>query len=100
MIFKAYKWILYVMGFPAGEYITFMWRRQEKRLGVLWWLLVASTEGLAIVSLDLWHSNWRVPVQFVVCFLIAIVFWHVATGTVPDDSLQSKIRGVYYDKPV
>lgn len=84
MIMKVYRWALYVLGFPAGEYITFMWRRQEKRLGVLWWLLVASTEALAITLLDQYAGWWRIPVQYITCFLIAIVFWHVATGSVPD----------------
>jgi len=84
MIMKIYKAFLWICGFPSGEYITFMWRRQEARLGVLWWLLVASTESLAIVLLDRWQSHWNVLVTFITCFVIAIVFWHVATGSVPD----------------
>ena len=83
-ILKLYKYLLYVMGFETGEYITYLWRRQAKRLGVLWWLLVASTEGFAVVSLHYWQSVLRIPTQYAVCLLIAVIFWHVATGTTPD----------------
>jgi hypothetical protein len=82
--YKIYKALLWLMGFESGEFITYLWRRQAKRLGVLWWLLVASTQGFAIILLDSWHSVYKIPVQFVVCLLIAVIFWHVATGTVPD----------------
>ena len=82
--FKIYKSILWILGFESGEYITYLWRRKAKRLGVLWWLLVASTQGFAIITLNYWHSAFRIPVQFAVCLLIAVIFWHVATGTVPD----------------
>jgi hypothetical protein len=82
--FKIYKAFLWVMGFESGEYITYLWRRQAKRLGVLWWLLVASTQGFVIISLNYWLSAWRIPIQFVACLLIAVIFWHVATGTTPD----------------
>jgi hypothetical protein len=85
MIEKAYKAFLWLMGFPRGEYITFMWRRQEKRLGVLWWVLVASTEALAVVWFDSWHYILRPLCQFVICLLIAVIFWHVATGKIPDN---------------
>jgi hypothetical protein len=81
---KIYKSILWVMGFEKGEYITYLWRRQASRLGVLWWLLVASTQGFVIVFLDSWHSVLRIPTQIVACLLIAVIFWHVATGSVPD----------------
>ncbi|MFC1846772.1 hypothetical protein ACFLYS_01770 [Chloroflexota bacterium] len=48
MIGKAYKGLLYFFGFalePAevpddGEKITYMLRRQKRRLGWTWWLLV------------------------------------------------------------
>ena len=82
--FKIYKAILWVLGFESGEFITYLWRRQAKRLGVLWWLLVGTTQGFAIVFLDSWESAYRIPVQIVVCLMIAVIFWHVATGTVPD----------------
>lgn len=82
-ILKAYKAFLWIAGFHTGDYITFMWRRQEKRLGVLWWILVASTESLAVALLDSWHSMFRISVQFVTCIAIAVVFWHVATGNLP-----------------
>jgi hypothetical protein len=82
--YKIYKALLWLMGFESGEFITYLWRRQAKRLGVLWWLLVASTQGIAVVFLDNWTSAWRMLIQIVVCLLIAVIFWHVATGTTPD----------------
>jgi len=82
-IFTGYKGILWIMGFRKGEYITFMWRREEARLGVLWFVFVAITQSCAIIFLDSWHSALRIWVQMFVCILIAVVFWHVATGTIP-----------------
>jgi len=82
-IFATYKGILWLMGFRKGDYITFMWRREEERLGVLWFVLVAITQGCAIIFLDSWHSVLRIWVQMFACILIAVVFWHVATGGLP-----------------
>jgi len=73
-----YRKLLWFLGFASGEYITYMMRRQEKRLGVLWWLLVAMTLAGSTLLLHTWLNQVLFTVLlFPVHFLAILLVWHV-----------------------
>ena len=78
MIMRLYKSILWFLGFAKGEYITYMMQRQEKRLGVLWWLLIAATLAIITIELHTWTSQLLFSVLiFPLNFTVILLVWHV-----------------------
>lgn len=70
--------ILWFLGFPKGEYITFMLKRQEQRLGVFWWLSIGATLGYLTVLLHTWLNQiWFSILVFPVNELALVLVWHV-----------------------
>ena len=78
LIYRLYLRILWIAGFPAGEYITFMLKRQERRFGIKWWLLIAITQSYAIALLHaIVSTGWFVVLLYPVNITILILVWHV-----------------------
>lgn len=76
--YHIYKALLWFLGFKNGEYITFMLKRQELRLGVLWWLLVATTQAAITVIMRNYLSEvWFTALIFPVNIITVILVWHV-----------------------
>lgn len=87
MIMKIYRALLWFFGFARGEYITFMLRRQEARLGVWWWLLVFATQGSGIVLSDLFlHLPWSLVVTLGLTIIVGVLAWHVDNAKIPDET--------------
>jgi hypothetical protein len=85
IIYKIYQKILWLLGFPAGEYITFMLKRQELRLGIFWWLSIAATQGYLTVILHQFVSTaWFIVLVFPINEIALILVWHVVRTPEPE----------------
>jgi len=89
LIFKIYQKILWLAGFPGGEYITFMLRRQEARLGLFWWLSIGATIGYITVLLHNYLSTpWFILSIFPVNELCLVLVWHVVRTPEPNQNIK------------
>lgn len=81
---KAYCWFLWVTGFfdADGEYpttgdrekITFMLRRQQQRLGIIWWVLSLGTL-LGVWTVCIMVSWWFSPLEAFLLWLFVHILW-------------------------
>lgn len=92
IIFIIYQKLLWLLGFPTGEYITFMLRRQEARLGVFWWLSIGATLGYLTVLLHQWTNPvWFSILVYPVNELALVLVWHVVGTPDPGDKDVSDV---------
>lgn len=86
-IYKIYKKLLWLFGFANGEYITYMLKRQEVRLGVFWWLSIGATQGyLATILHQLLPPLWFAILVFPANQILLLLVWHVVKTQDPDES--------------
>jgi len=84
MIMKIYRALLWFLGFTKGEYITYMLRRQEARLGVWWWFMVFGTQTIAILAVQLAPWWWPEILTVIVTALVGWLAWHVDNAKLID----------------
>lgn len=80
----VYKAVLWFLGFERGEYITRMLKRQEIRLGLIWWLIIsASISGVTMLLHQVLSTLWFAFVIYPVGMLGFILIWHVTKSKKP-----------------
>jgi len=87
VFFIIYQKLLWLLGFKTGEYITFMLKRQEQRLGVFWWLTIGATLGYLTILIHTWVKSpvWFSILVYPVNELALVLVWHVVkTPGVPE----------------
>jgi hypothetical protein len=84
MIMKIYRAILWFLGFTKGDYITYMLRRQEARLGVWWWFIVFGTQTALILAVQ--TTPWWFPqiLTIIITALVGWLAWHVDNAKLID----------------
>lgn len=89
--YKLYKKILWLLGFASGEYITYMLKRQELRLGVFWWLSIGATQGYLATLLHQFLSPfWFAILVFPSNQVLLLLVWHVVKTPDPGKNSQGK----------
>jgi len=93
MILKIYHAILWFLGFVKGDYITYMLRRQEARLGVWWWFMVFGTQGAIILAVRKTPWWWPEIITLITVTLVGVLAWHVDNAKLVDpDTLGPENR--------
>lgn len=78
-IMKTYKAILWFFGFKSGEYITYMLKRSELRLGFFWWAMFSVITSLLTWVLHTYLGElWFIFALYPLNMLVLLLIWHVA----------------------
>lgn len=84
MIMRIYRAILWFLGFTKGDYITYMLRRQEARLGVWWWFIVFGTQTALILAVQMAPWWWPDILTIIITALVGWLAWHVDNAKLID----------------